>query len=335
MKRSGSITVIVIYISFIIFLGAMSLVYYASLQALISNNLIDFSQSKYILEDKLYELIYDGQAFEKYFLGNIFTKFRGGFLPPDGIWKLNLEGSLKDHVTRAEYSIEKIDEKMSLILQVEIRYKKVRRALKSYISLVNNFFENGESYIFKEDLSNNDEKILLKLFEVIQDELIDFNKEATGFIEKVFCQDRHVNIEQKIDRNRKYISVDQGDLLPTSFRNNAHLILSVGSGDKRSNLTIGNQDDNSTIEFSGTIYVEGDLIINQDLDFDGIILVNNGDIIVNSSNSPKINGMLIHRGKKKLDEEDLDLVYNYSNILKAGSYLPGFVKPKIELVKVY
>lgn len=99
-------------------------------------------------------------------------------------------------------------------------------------------------------------------------------------------------------------------------------------------LTIGSIEDEGLIKMNGVLYIEGDLIIDQDFEFVGLIIINEGNVIINAENSLTINGMLIYKGDT-LDINSISLVYDQKNIYKNASFLPGFLDIYINAIKKY
>ena len=70
--------------------------------------------------------------------------------------------------------------------------------------------------------------------------------------------------------------------------------------------------------------------------FNGIIIINGGNIIVNSGAKPSIDGLIIlndYSGDEALLEKSIDIKYNEEIVKKYGIYLKNFIKPKLESIK--
>ena len=120
------------------------------------------------------------------------------------------------------------------------------------------------------------------------------------------------------------------------FSSKEVIIIIKSSGEQISNFSIGeitNLDEK--IDISGIIYVEGNIIISSNFNFNGIIIVNNGEIIVESNKKPRIRGMVIMDNllNYNLFTEKVDIVYDRYSIYKYGTYLPGFIDLKINVIK--
>jgi len=97
-----------------------------------------------------------------------------------------------------------------------------------------------------------------------------------------------------------------------------------------------NSDVNTQNVLSGILYVEGDLEICSNAKFNGIIVVNGGNIIVNSDVKPSIDGLIIlndYSGDEALLKKSIDIKYNEEIVKKYGIYLKNFIKPKLESIK--
>lgn len=102
-------------------------------------------------------------------------------------------------------------------------------------------------------------------------------------------------------------------------------------------LSIVSDEESDKVILKGIIYIEGDLIIQSDLEFYGILILQNGGIIVDTTNEVKIQGiLLLHNYNDNLMEyEKIESTYNLEAIKTYGIYLPKFIEPNIQVIKSY
>lgn len=108
--------------------------------------------------------------------------------------------------------------------------------------------------------------------------------------------------------------------------------------DMNSNVCIksNNSDANVQNVLTGILYVEGNLEICSNINFNGIIIINGGNIIVNLDVKPNIDGLIIlndYSGNEALVKESIDIKYNEEIVKKYGIYLNNFIQPKLESIK--
>jgi hypothetical protein len=91
----------------------------------------------------------------------------------------------------------------------------------------------------------------------------------------------------------------------------------------------------NNLDLSGIIFLEGNLVINSKFTFKGIIILKGVDsnIIVNTTERPVLNGIVLTEGDTSFSDH-IELKYDSGFICKYGIYLPGFLEPKLEVIKI-
>lgn len=116
--------------------------------------------------------------------------------------------------------------------------------------------------------------------------------------------------------------------------NNLFLILK-GKGNYKPKLEIYNNKGLSPVK--GIIYVEGDIILYDNVEFYGIIVIENGTIIIKGEDKPVINGLVVlndYNGNAELVDSLIKANYNKEYIYRNGPLLPNFFEPELELMKI-
>ncbi len=105
--------------------------------------------------------------------------------------------------------------------------------------------------------------------------------------------------------------------------------------DRETDLNIRKyQDVESIINLSGIIYVEGNLYISTNFNFEGIIIVKNGKIIVEKGSFFKNRGLIISNTNKVLNSmSNVDIKYDADIIFEMGPFLPGYIDFKIKNIR--
>ncbi|NLY47074.1 MAG: hypothetical protein GX053_13955 [Tissierella sp.] len=83
----------------------------------------------------------------------------------------------------------------------------------------------------------------------------------------------------------------------------------------------------------GNIYCEGDLIVSSPFELDGNLIINNGNLIVNSDAKPIVKGKVIFNGSATFNSDDVSFETDKRSIYLYGSYLPGFLDMNIDVIK--
>ena len=83
----------------------------------------------------------------------------------------------------------------------------------------------------------------------------------------------------------------------------------------------------------GNIYCEGDLKISSPFELEGNLILNNGNLIINTDSKPIIKGKVFERTCDGLDVDSIHLDSEKRYIYRYGSYLPGFLDMNINVIK--
>ncbi|OLS03929.1 hypothetical protein [Tissierella creatinophila] len=342
-NRKGSITIIGLYIFIIMTASTTMMLYFATLQSLISKNQLEKVQARYDNENDLNKLIYYDENLDKYIKDKIFRRYRSGFEPDDDKYIIDFEkdDELKKSIKQAFFKIRNIDDRECIFFDISSKYNNIIYNTVAYGPFINNIFECNKPFLSEESLFDLDKKMFL-------DFITQMEKENWDYDCKVNTNSRKINIDKNSDL--KLISNNSRDNLFSSkrlminsglanekiisFTYESIIVHLKSDGIKDKNLTIGSKEDEGLIKMNGVLYIEGDLIINQDFEFLGLIIINNGDIIINSEKKPIINGMLLYKGDT-IDIDSITLVYDQKNIYKSASFLPGFLDIDIDVIKKY
>ncbi len=120
-------------------------------------------------------------------------------------------------------------------------------------------------------------------------------------------------------------------------RINKKIVFVVGKKHQRENieLNIRKSDENDENSLSGIIYIEGDINIENDFDFNGIMIVNGGEIILEQDSIFNLNGMIIYCNNESPIElgENFNVNYSLGQVQRYGNYLPGFFEIDLDRIK--
>lgn len=342
-NRKGSITIIGLYIFIIMTASTTMMLYFATLQSAIARNQLEKVQSRYNNENDLNKLIYFDENRDKYITDKIFRRYRSGFEPDDDKYLIDFkdDDEFKRTIKQASFKIRNINDRELIFFDISSKYNNVIYNTIAYGPFINKIFELNKPFLGEESLSQLEKVIFFEFMEQME-------KENWEYDCKVNTNSRKINIDKNSDL--KLVSKNIRDDLFSKKR----IIQNIGLGNekiidftyesmivhlKRDNmenrsLTVGSLEDKGLIRMNGVLYIEGDLIINQDFEFLGLIIINKGNIIINSGSKPTINGMLLYKGDT-IDIDSINLLYDQKNIYKSASFLPGFLDIDINVIKKY
>ena len=339
MKRNGSITIIALLIISLALVSSILLIYISTLQVSIAATSLDSVQAKYISEYILNTLIYNKEKFQQYFFYNTLDGCRasGERFPSKGEWNIRFkeDKDLNEYSQDISYFMNQVDERKNIILKIKTKYKNIPSNIIAYIDVIHEIFQLNKPYIFINDLSQDYKNKLISLLEEIHDNCFDYDCKITASVRRINNIDGNISINVNSKNSDREIIIDNEGQV-SSF-SNKYIILTnlLNESTEKPSLIIGNIEDDSLLKLNGVMYVEGDVIVNQNLEFDGIIIVNDGKIIINTDIPPIIKGVILHNDDIRINEEDLVLIHDQDNIWNFGSYIPGFITPRLNLIKRY
>ncbi|MGO1470378.1 MAG: hypothetical protein ACTHW2_10190 [Tissierella sp.] len=342
-NRNGSITIISLYIFILILTSSTMLLYFATLQTFLSKNQLEKIQSRYLVEDNLNRFIYDKENIEKYIEDRIFRTYRLERIPKGGIYNIKFEegDKLKDDIQKASFRLEDMNGRKNIILSMDSKYKNINSNIVASGSCINQIFELRSPILTEEKLPYLEKELFLNFMDKIEKENVEYDCKLDRNSMKINT-DEDVLLElvsntprdNKIFSEKRFVLDSDKNKEKIKFKYQSMILNLKRDKNEAKTLTIGNLDNKDLIKLNGVLYIEGDLVINQNLEFLGLIIINEGDIIINSLTKPKIHGAIYYKGKN-IDTDKIDIIYNQDTIYKEGSFLPGFIDIKIDTIKKF
>lgn len=329
MKKNGFISIIVLQLVTIISMFVLALIYNNINTLSLANSLNNKIQANIISESNINRLLHKDKYIMKYIYPYVQIECRDGF--KKDLYEVKLEEDEFKYIKRDRIyvSFEDREDRKYVNIQAEIIYEGISKTIVSTNSAINKIFELGSPYINSNNLEDIEGKKFNFFLNEVQDKIGSYIKDLPEKFTSILVEDKLLEINYY---NSKEVSIN----LENQILNNRHLILFNSKNDRdRVNLVIGDHlEKDKEITLSGVLFVEGDLIINQDLNFNGIIVIKDGDLLVEEDVSFNQEGIIIHKG----DIEDLgklNLTYKKDYINFYGIELPGFFLLQPEVIKRY
>ncbi len=331
MKKDGGFISIFILIVFTLMISIIVyLIYIVSLETSILSCSKNNVQSFYNSEAKILMCTED-KYFEEQLIPNLLGLFRKtNFVPkPITIDQIDLEDG--DINSKIELKLKDIDDRRCLFLKSESIVNKTKTEVKSILTLVNSLFESKNPTLdvynskvediepLKSLLLNIESNISVKDSN-IYDNMYGFETEDYDIInltpDKLICK-RNTMESSYIE------AVNKKEVFIIGKKHNGESI----------ELSISKPGMQNKIILYGVIYIEGDIIVSTELQFNGIMIINGGELDI--SEGVNLNGMIIYINNEDVvnNPDLLDLKYNSKWIYKYGTYIPGFLDVKIDLIK--
>lgn len=340
-KNKGFVSIIVLTVMYVLIVMGLYLDYKARLEYLILNSTSNNIQSYYLSEGKVIMSIHEEKYYSNQLYPILIDVFRNNrFSTKKKYIKIENEDLyLDDNLNIVNISFTDKNNRKQLILNSESNYKGLISKVVASGTLVNELFEIQYPVLDANTLSNKYEEDFRVLLDKISDEIsVKDYTEANNIYAREFLNFDYIYLNTESANKYKITayknSLDSPDI--ESFHNQDIFLICRNNNDNRISLFLGDPENQiEDIRLFGIIFVEGDLILSSNFEFNGIIIVKDGEIIINSPNRPKIYGLVILDNVHNCNEfvNNADIIYNNRNIYIYGTYLPGFLESKINLIK--
>ena len=336
INENGSTTIFAILVMTIILISALFLIYTSNIEYLIVNYSHNNIQAYYMAEGKIYTTLKKEEYYIQQLMPRIETYIKTGRLGKKYDNKIILD--TKDLFEGDDNNVVYIDfteddNRRILEMKTSSTNSGITQRIVARMTMINDIFEmripivslehieqdkikEFLDYMFclKEDIKLPDLSNDLFEIEAMDYEIIRI-RQGLGRITNVEFF-RH-NLEQPVKKSSFY---DEG------------IFLIVRNGFVYPTLFIESQDVSDKISLNGVLYIEGDLTIVNDFEFQGIIILH-----INPSSEVKIEGVVLLNDCSimPLEKENIQINYNFDEIRKYGVHLPKFIDLKIQLMKSY
>ena len=343
-KREGFISIISLIIMSVLFIMVLYLLCTAELTCRILSSTISKNQSYYQSEGKLYMSIYDEKYYKNQLYPSIVSEFRK-IGPKIKDHKLLIDQNdleLGDNLEKINISFFDEDDKFKLKLVAESNFNNTNTSVTSILTLVNEIFEINKSVLTLDLMEEKYKRDFEEIFKLICKDISVNNCDIPSNITGIeYLNYNEIILQKKGNKIYEILALteDMEDPSVQGLYKDEIFIIAKPFKENPVNLFIGspenNNNSNDKIDLSGIIYVEGNLVILQDFDFKGIIIIKGGTILVNPNTDCKIQGLIITENINDLDEfiKETGIIHSRHTMYKYGTYIPGFLDVKIDLIK--
>lgn len=333
--NDGFITIMALAIMSIILISSLYLMYTYSLEYMIVTSTVNSMQSYYFSEGKVYLILNHEKYLDsimphiRQFVKDIYIKIIKGISIQLDYEDL-FEGDKNNIVSANIY--HDYDGRIILELKTKSTYRNVTREVVSKITVINELFELGIPVVSVYSLDDKKQHMFDDYMNYLKN-----NLEIPELDSGIYgtCLEDYEEIRLINDSNAYNIECYRNGLeYPVKVETFAtdKIFLIVRQNSIGSQVSFMDLNALGNFKLSGIIYVEGDLIICSDFEFNGILIVD-GSIRIDPSANMKVNGILLYKGEESIEDERLQLQYDFANIRKYGIYLPEFIKLNIRNIK--
>lgn len=338
-KKDGFITITVMLTMTIMYLIVFHLMFNTYLQERILISTANNIQSFYLSEEKNLLMIHDEDYYNKILYPILFDAFINNKFTKRTI-KIDIK-DLKQNDSKENINIRFTNKnnRKELVLESESDYNSLLTKMNSSGTIVNQLFELREP-VLSDDIINSkySDDLLILTKSIAENITVDHTNMPNAYYSEKFSGFNRICLQRKDSTNFEIACYRDAMDIPYKAGSNKQysMIIFKNANNEPLDLIIGNPDKpDETLKLSGILYVEGNIKITSGFEFNGIIVIKDGDILVESVKKPKVLGLVIaHNSGNIMDAmEDLDIKYEPSHVYRHGILLPGFLQPEINLHK--
>lgn len=238
-----------------------------------------------------------------------------------------VSGAIIDYKTSDHFSRKYLE------LKTEARYKGITTSIKSSGPIVEDIFEVGNLPIISSETS----AALADYYNIINNELKTENISDQMQVFNIFDYD-DILLKYKDSTNNELIRSRNEAVCGSSlFISNKYIFLIIrNTMNKPIKFNVGDKINFDKITYSGIMYLEGDLEVSTNFDFNGILILKgeNSKVNINPDCIFKFRGIILTQGTTDY-VVNMDLVYDRGYIYRYGVYLPGFLNPRLVVTKKF
>ncbi|CCQ95986.1 hypothetical protein CULT_340031 [[Clostridium] ultunense Esp] len=341
INDKGFITIVALFTMAIILISALFLIYTSNMEYLIVISSQNNIQAYYLAESKIHMVLGKEEYYYGQLVPRIETYLKYGRLGKFYDRRIILDN--KDLFEGDNNDIIKVgfaEENNRRILELETysTYSGISKNVLAKTTMINDFFEMGIPIVSIEYILQDKIREFENYMLYLQEE-IEIPKQSNGLIGIEAMDYDNIKFIRRLD-NRidiEFFRNDIEDPIKREMLVDNEIFLLARNNYVNPTLSIESEKDSDKLILKGIFYIEGDLKIYSDFEFYGILVLNNGQLLMEPSSEVKIEGVLLlnRYNGNLLDSGNIQINYNLDEIRKYGVYLPKFIDPKVQVIKSY
>jgi len=330
MKRNGFATMIVLIIGFACMTTAIFALETIVVQSSLVGNRHDNIQAELTLEKEIMDLIYNSE--------DLLDQIKEAVCEPGNpnLMKINIPFETEEMDGEGGEIIFGYCDEERLIYNMSISGN--RNGVLDHITATGHIFNPiidhcNDGLVCMEGKSLEEWDAVSVL---VEDMKLSFNSDLVPsdfFLASNFLEN-HVIIKAKSSGYRNIELVRENSSTRYKFWNGRIVLFKRFDGFNRDLVRI-EKDSSSLISGSvtGVIYLEnGDIIMSDDVIFNGVIILGNGRLLKEGNLDSYVNGKVIVNSHYKPDQ-GVNIVYHPEKVRQMSSFLPGFISPTIDSIR--
>jgi hypothetical protein len=337
LNNKGFTPILIILIMAIIFISLSFLIYISNTEYLISNSNKNSIQSYYLREGKMLKLLYQDKYYNDEILPRIKRYLKFGFLGTDlsNRFYMDEEDLIEgDTLKTVEMSFSIEENRRLMTLQTSAIFNGVTKTIQAKANIVKGFYELGNPILYDAILNEGKKQDYIEYMNYVEKN-IGINQLDNDIMGIESINFDNIVLFTDVD-NRKCIEFYRNTIdnpIKYEYINKDKIFLLIKGP---TNLLIESRENSDKLILNGIVYTEGDVNINNDIDFNGIIILNQGKINLSPNAKFKFQGIILSRDYpfEVLNYgNELEIEYNENYIKTNGIYLPGYIELNIKVLK--
>ncbi|MCF6464236.1 hypothetical protein [Clostridium sp. Cult1] len=340
VNDKGYITIIALFIMTIIFISALFLIYTSSMEYLIVNSSHKNIQAFYLAEGKIHTVLKKEEYYYEQLMPRMETYIKYGRLGKSFNKKITIDN--KDLFEDDNNNIVNIDfaeenHRRVIEMKTHSTYSGITQKVIAKMTMINDIFEWRIPIVSSEYILQDRVREFQDYMSYLKEE-IRLPNLPSGIMEVETINYEHIRIVKDSSQKTiiEFFRNNMVEPVKKEVLKDEDVFMLLKNNYVIPTLSIESDKNSNKMVLNGVLYIEGDLIIHSDLEFHGILILDNSEIYIDPSSRVNIEGIILLNNYNGIPlEEMIQIDYNFDIIRKYGIYLPKFIDPKIQVIKSY
>ena len=340
VNDKGYITIIALFIMTIIFISALFLIYTSSMEYLIVNSSHKNIQAFYLAEGKIHTVLKKEEYYYEQLMPRMETYIKYGRLGKSFNKKITIDN--KDLFEDDNNNIVNIDfaeenHRRVIEMKTHSTYSGITQKVIAKMTMINDIFEWRIPIVSSEYILQDRVREFQDYMSYLKEE-IRLPNLPSGIMEVETINYEHIRIVKDSSQKTiiEFFRNNMVEPVKKEVLKDEDVFMLLKNNYVIPTLSIEPDKNSNKMVLNGVLYIEGDLIIHSDLEFHGILILDNSEIYIDPSSRVNIEGIILLNNYNGIPlEEMIQIDYNFDIIRKYGIYLPKFIDPKIQVIKSY
>lgn len=340
VNDKGYITIIALFIMTIILISALFLIYTSSMEYLIVNSSHKNIQTFYLAEGKIHMVLKKEEYYYEQLMPRMETYIKYGRLGKSFNKKITIDN--KDLFEDDNNNIVNIDfaeenHRRVIEMKTHSTYSGITQKVIAKMTMINDIFEWRIPIVSSEYILQDRVREFQDYMSYLKEE-IRLPNLPSGIMEVETINYEHIRIVKDSSQKTiiEFFRNNMVEPVKKEVLKDEDVFMLLKNNYVIPTLSIESDKNSNKMVLNGVLYIEGDLIIHSDLEFHGILILDNSEIYIDPSSRVNIEGIILLNNYNGIPlEEMIQIDYNFDIIRKYGIYLPKFIDPKIQVIKSY